>query len=67
MIYSLNHKIVLLARNNHIQKTPIVYGEYQPALPMGYYLQTFLGKDYVAIALTSTGNHTAEMKSRFIA
>jgi len=57
-----DNKIFLLAHNNHIQKTPVAYGDYQAAVPMGNYLQQFYGNDYCAIALTSTDNHVAEME-----
>ena len=55
-------RIFLMAHNNHIQKTPVVFGEYQAAVPMGYYLKQYLGDDYRCIALTSNDNHIAEMK-----
>ena len=55
-------KIFLIAHNNHIQKTPVAYGEYQSAIPMGYYLKQRLGDDYRCIALTSSDDHIAEMK-----
>jgi hypothetical protein len=40
----------------------VAYGEYQVVVPMGYYLQKFLGEEYCAITLTTTDNHTAEME-----
>ncbi|MDR2534127.1 MAG: erythromycin esterase family protein [Tannerellaceae bacterium] len=54
-------RIYLIAHNNHIQKTNVVYGKHTAAIPMGYYLQRFLGAEYCAIALTSSDNHTADM------
>jgi len=51
-----------MAHNNHIQKTPVVFGEYQAAAPMGYYLKQYLCDDYRCIAITSSDGHIAEMK-----
>ena len=54
-------RIVVFAHNNHIQKTPIQYGDYKVACPMGFYLNRYLGNDYAAFALTTTDNHIPEM------
>jgi erythromycin esterase len=52
-------RLVLMAHNAHIQRTPVVYeGEVQ-VLPMGLHLHRALGADYAAVALTSGGGRTA--------
>ncbi|MDR2495723.1 MAG: erythromycin esterase family protein [Tannerellaceae bacterium] len=51
----------LLAHNNHIQKANVVYGQHTAAVPMGFFLNKFLGDKYCAVAVTSTDNHTADM------
>ncbi|MDR1728019.1 MAG: erythromycin esterase family protein [Acidobacteriota bacterium] len=55
-------RVFLLAHNNHVQKTPVAYGAYVAAIPMGRYLQQSLGGGYRAVAVTSTARHTAEMR-----
>lgn len=54
-------KIVLLAHNLHIQKTPVVHEGLCTTLVMGNYLERELGNDYRAIALTHTGTSVPEM------
>ncbi len=54
-------RIVLAAHNNHIQKHPVSYDGVLTSLPMGQHLHRMLGEDYVAVALTSTADHTVEM------
>jgi erythromycin esterase len=54
--------IVVAAHNAHIQKTAVVYNGILSALPMGQHLERMLGRDYLAIALTSTAGHTAVMR-----
>jgi erythromycin esterase len=54
-------RIVLAAHNNHIQKTPAIFGGRLTSLPLGQHLHRRLGTDYVALAVTSTADHTAEM------
>jgi erythromycin esterase len=54
-------RVVLLAHNNHIQKTPVRFGGQLTTVPMGQYLQQMLGDDYVALALSSAADQTAEM------
>lgn len=55
-------KIVLLAHNAHIQRTPVVYeGELQ-VYPMGYHLGRDLGDDYVAVGVTSSAGSTAALE-----
>ena len=57
-----NTRIVLAAHNNHIQKTPVSYGGALTTLPMGQHLDQMFGADYLALAVTSTADHTAEMR-----
>ena len=52
-------RIVLMAHNAHVQRTPVVYGGELQVLPMGLHLDRMLGEDYVAIGLTSGGGRTA--------
>ncbi|SHF16264.1 erythromycin esterase family protein [Streptoalloteichus hindustanus] len=55
-------RIVLLAHNAHIQKTPAYYGgPVLTALPTGQHLQQMLGDDYVSIGVTSGGGDTAAL------
>jgi erythromycin esterase len=54
-------RIVLVAHNAHIQKTPIAFDGHLTGLPMGQHLHSALGDDYFALGLTSTAGHTAEM------
>ena len=58
-----DERIVLVAHNNHIQKTPVAFAadEEPTALPMGQHLHRELGTDYIAIALTHTSDHVPEM------
>ncbi|MFB7550790.1 erythromycin esterase family protein [Streptomyces sp. NPDC056154] len=55
-------RIVLAAHNAHIQKTPVSFNGHLTGLPMGQHLHHALGDEYVALALTSTSGHTAEMR-----
>lgn len=52
-------KIILLAHNNHIQKTPISFSGEFTAVPMGQHLAE--RKDYRAIAFTHLGITVPEM------
>ncbi|WP_406530515.1 erythromycin esterase family protein [Streptomyces sp. I8-5] len=54
-------RIVLVAHNAHIQKSPISFNGHLTGFPMGQHLQNALGNDYFALGLTSSGGHTAEM------
>ncbi|HIW90594.1 MAG TPA: erythromycin esterase family protein [Candidatus Corynebacterium avicola] len=55
-------KIVLLAHNAHIQRTPVVYeGELQ-VYPMGYHLGRDLGDEYVSVGVTSSTGTTAALE-----
>ncbi|MEU1206911.1 erythromycin esterase family protein [Nocardia sp. NPDC005825] len=54
-------RIMLAAHNAHIQKSPISFDGHLTGFPMGQHLHIVLGDDYFALALTSTGGHTAEM------
>lgn len=56
-----DEKIVVVAHNNHIQKTPVTFAGTIYTLPMGHYLAKQLGEDYRAIAQTSTDDHVPEM------
>ena len=53
-------RIVLAAHNNHIQRTPVRFGDQLASLPMGQHLSRMLGNDYVPVAVTSTANHAPE-------
>ena len=55
-------RIVLAAHNAHIQKTPVSFNGHLTGLPMGQHLHNALGDDYVALALSSVGGHTADMR-----
>jgi erythromycin esterase len=52
-------RIVLMAHNAHIQRTPVVFGGEVQVLPMGLHLHRMLGDDYVPVAVTSGGGRTA--------
>jgi erythromycin esterase len=54
-------RIVVMAHNAHIQRTPVVYGGELQVLPMGLHLDRALGGDYVAVGLTSGGGQTAAL------
>ncbi|MFC7328025.1 erythromycin esterase family protein [Marinactinospora rubrisoli] len=54
-------RMVLVAHNAHIQRTPVVHAGGVTTLPMGRYLHETLGEEYFALALTSTSGHAAEM------
>ncbi|WP_432142399.1 erythromycin esterase family protein [Streptomyces sp. bgisy084] len=54
-------RIVLVAHNAHIQKTPVCFDGRLTTFPMGQHLHRALGDDYFALGLTSIGGHTAEM------
>ncbi|AGZ42685.1 erythromycin esterase family protein [Actinoplanes friuliensis] len=58
---TVDARIIVIAHNNHIQKTTVVFDGELTALPMGYYLARNLGKGYRSIALTHTGRHVPEM------
>lgn len=53
-------KIILVAHNAHIQKTSVNWPG-STTLPMGQHLAQQLGKDYVAIGLTSSQGNTAAL------
>ena len=52
-------KIIVLAHNNHIQKTPVSFSGELTAIPMGQHLAD--REDYRAIALTHLGTTVPEM------
>lgn len=55
-------RVVLAAHNAHIQKTPVSFNGHLTGLPMGQHLHRVLGDEYVALGLTSTTGHTADMR-----
>lgn len=54
-----NSKLIILAHNNHIQKTPISFAEELTAIPMGQYLSDKV--KYMSIALTHLDKELHEM------
>jgi erythromycin esterase len=54
-------KIVVVAHNNHVQKTAVVFDGEFAAYPLGYYLHQVLRADYRAVALTHTADRVPEM------
>ncbi|GIF05552.1 hypothetical protein Asi03nite_30900 [Actinoplanes siamensis] len=58
---TVDARIIVMAHNNHIQKTTAIFDGELTALPMGYYLARNLGSGYRTIALTHTGRHVPEM------
>lgn len=54
-------KVILVAHNMHIQKTPVRHDGGLSALPMGHYLDRELGEQYRTLALTHTGGTVPEM------
>ncbi|WP_320773851.1 erythromycin esterase family protein [Streptomyces sp. CRN 30] len=55
-------RVVLMAHNAHIQKTPVVFDGHLTGLPMGQHLHRALGDSYFALGLTSVTGHTADMR-----
>ncbi|MYW21152.1 erythromycin esterase family protein [Streptomyces sp. SID2955] len=55
-------RVVLMAHNAHIQKTPISFDGRLTGLPMGQHLHDALGDSYFALGLTSVTGDTAEMR-----
>ncbi|MGY3334538.1 erythromycin esterase [Streptomyces filamentosus] len=55
-------RVVLMAHNAHIQKTPVSFDGRLTGLPMGQHLHHALGDAYFALGLTSTTGRTAEMR-----
>lgn len=53
-------RVVLMAHNNHIQKSPVEF-DAPLAYPMGFYLADTLGPDYRAVAFTHTAGSVPEM------
>ncbi|MER7722433.1 erythromycin esterase family protein [Streptomyces sp. NPDC096323] len=67
LLWHLNHaeptaRVVLVAHNAHIQKTPIAFDGHLTGIPMGQHLHSALGDAYFALGLTSLTGHTAEMR-----
>ena len=55
-------RIILLAHNGHVQKQPVVWGDYLAAHPLGLYLDQALGDAYRVIGTTTTGPLSSEME-----
>ncbi|MFD4947091.1 erythromycin esterase family protein [Streptomyces sp. NPDC058409] len=55
-------RVVLMAHNAHIQRTPIAFDGLLTGLPMGQHLHHALGDSYFALGLTSVTGHTADMR-----
>jgi erythromycin esterase len=55
-------RVVLLAHNGHVQKQPVVWGDYLSAHPLGMYLHRMLGDAYRVIGTTTTGAVSSEME-----
>jgi len=55
-------RVVLLAHNGHVQKQPVVWGDYLSAHPLGMYLDRTLGDAYRVIGTTTTGGVSSEME-----
>lgn len=53
-------RIVLMAHNNHVQKTPVEF-DGPLAYPMGFYLAEVLGEDYRVVASTHTAESVPEL------
>lgn len=54
-------RVVLLAHNGHVQKQPVVWGDYLAAHPLGMYLDRAMGDGYRVIGTTTTGGRSSEM------
>ncbi|MEV0321615.1 erythromycin esterase family protein [Streptomyces sp. NPDC050658] len=55
-------RVVLVAHNAHIQRTPVAFDGRLTGLPMGQHLHHALGDAYFALGLTSVAGSTAEMR-----
>jgi len=54
-------RIVLVAHNNHIQKTPVSFSGELTAYPAGHFLSKALGVGYKSLAVTHTDKSVPEM------
>jgi erythromycin esterase len=54
-------KVIFLAHNNHIQKTPIYFADELSGVPAGHHLHKNLGDHYRSIAFTHLGAEVPEM------
>ncbi|TDE48504.1 erythromycin esterase family protein [Nonomuraea mesophila] len=54
-------RVIVVAHNNHIQKTLVTYDGYPTALPMGHHLARGLGRHYRAVGLTHTAGEVPDM------
>ena len=57
----MEHKIIVVAHNAHIQKTPILYDGFLSCLPMGQRLKDAIGADYMSLGITSYIGNTAAL------
>lgn len=55
-------RVVLMAHNAHLQKTPISFDGQLTGFPMGQLLHEALGDAYLALGLTNSCGHTADMR-----
>lgn len=58
---AIDAKFLLVAHNNHIQKTAVSFGGETVAFPMGFYLAREFGPAYRAIGLTHVSRSVPEM------
>ncbi len=54
-------KIVLLAHNAHIQKTPVAFDGFISSIPLGVRLDQAFGEKYLALGITSLTGNTAAL------
>ncbi|RKT86050.1 erythromycin esterase [Saccharopolyspora antimicrobica] len=54
-------RIALAAHNNHVQKSPVFFGDELALLPLGHYLARMLGDGYRALAQTHTAERIPEI------
>ena len=54
-------KVIVVAHNAHIQKTPILYDGFLSCIPMGQRLKEAIGDDYMSLGITSHIGHTAAL------
>ncbi len=54
-------KVVIVAHNAHIQKVPVIFDGFVNAYTMGQRLEQRLGKEYLALGITSAKGFTAAL------
>ena len=54
-------KVIVVAHNAHIQKVPVVFDGFVSAYTMGQRLAQSLGKEYLALGITSSNGYTAAL------